>query len=410
MAEIAATPDVATAKSTATVGLSPHAGVEVEFRFSGLNPAQLEAMHQEVEEFEALTGIKVIADFSDWTSCLRLPCPIPDIWHGGGLWIPPMVDRGHVLELDDYVATWDEWEDFYPNVRADVVFESHSYGIPYRTNYRGSVVIRPSLFAGAGLAPEPPSTWEELNELAPKLTVRDGEKFDHAGFNLQHHTQVYEDFLTQAGGTTFSADLASPLNNTPEGHLALTQHVRHGLVEESMPKEGMDSGVPNLHAFCAGRVAIQMLWPGNVGNCETNAPDVFADISVGPPLEGPRRRAMQLFVDKYMVWAETKHPDAVFETLKYFVSPEPNYKINIANARSMPCRAAMEDYELYENEPYKSLARNIKYARIRQVVPEHFDVQPAMSRWVEKAGLGELSVSEALRGMDKEVQEIVDGA
>lgn len=380
----------------------PFDGVEISFRFGGLNPASEGAVRAAIVEFFKLTGITV------WP---RTPAGqgAPDIWYGGGLWTPVLAAKGQVLELDDYVASWDEWEDFYPGVREDVSYDGHVMGIPYRTNYRGSVVFRPSMFERAGLAPEPPGTWEELNELAPKLTVRDGDTFEQAGFNLQHHTQVYEDWLRQAGGGTFNEDLTKPSNDTPAGRMALAQHVRHGLQDGSMPREGIDSRVPNLHAFCAGRVAIQQLWPGNVGNCETNAGAVFDDLEVAPPLQGPARRVMQLYVDKYMPWKLTRNPDAVFETLKYFASPGPNYEINVLGDRSMPCRYAMEGYDLYQSEPYRTYAANVQFGETRKVVPEHFDVQPAMSRWVEKAALGELSVDETLRGMDAEVLEIITG-
>ena len=51
---------------------------------------------------------------------------------------------------------------------------------------------------------------------------------------------------------------------------------------------------------------------------EIYALDVFDDSLVGPPLEGPAQRAMQNHVEKYMASNLTKHPDAVFETIKYF--------------------------------------------------------------------------------------------
>ena len=409
LAETTEPPVEATANPETTARVLPYAGVDIEFRFNGLDPNSVEAVRREVKALEELSGIKVRVDLSGWAPCLQIPCPTPDIWYGRSWGTPGWVDKGYALALDDYVATWDEWEDYYPSVREDVMFEGHAYGIPFRTTYRGSVVIRPSLFEAAGLAPEPPATWDQLNELAPKLTVRDGETFEQAGVNLQHHTQVYEDFLVQAGGQTFSPDLARPLNSTPEGHLALAQHVRHGLVDESMPREGLDSGIPNLHAFCAGKVAIQMLWPGNVGNCETNAPEVYSDLAVGPPLEGPRRRGLQLYVDKYMVWEKTKNPDVAFEVLKFFSAPQRNYEINVFGDRSMPCRGAMEEFELYRSEPWKSFLENLQFGRIRQVVPWHFAVQDAMSRWVEEAALEGVTVPEALRGMDEEVHDIVSG-
>ena len=404
----------------------PYAGVEIDFLFNYQSIASEGAVRAEIAKFASLTGISVNPDFSHWITywdrqsardrqrrksgdSLWSATPIwPDIWQGGGLWIPVYAASHRILELDEYVASWDEWEDFYPDVRGDVNYDGHVFGVPYSTIYRGSVGIRPSLFEAAGLAPEPPSTWDELNEIAPRLTIRDGEVFEQAGFDLQHHTQVYEDWLIQAGGKVFDSELTKPLNDTPEGHIALAQHVRHGLLDETRPKEGMDSDTPYLHAFCGGKTAIQMLWPGNIANCESLAPDVFSDFAVGPPLKGPRQRAMQIFLRTYIPYKLTKQPDAVFETLKYFASPGPSYEIDVGFNRSMPCRAAMEEYELYDKEPYETLASNVKYARPRQKLPEHFEIQPAMSRWVEKAALGELGVSETLQGMDEEVQKLID--
>ena len=395
----------------------PFDGIRIEFWFPRLGPNEKEAFQAEVAKFKALTGMVIWPDFSDWgqrnTRSKRGfgAQSAPDISWGGSLWLPWQAASGWALELDDYVASWDDWDDFYPMVREDVTYEGNVYGIPFRTDYRGSVVFRPSLFEAAGLPPEPPSTWEELNEIAPRLTIRDGENFTQAGFDLHHaHTQVYEDWLAQAGGSPFNADLTRPTNDTPQGHIALSQHVRFGLVDETMPVKSMDSGVPNVPDFCAGNVAIQQLWPGNVGNCETNGPEVFADLAVGPPFQGPSQRAMQLYVNTYMAWKLTQHPDAAFETIKYFSSPGPNYEIHFIADRYMPCRTAMEDYDLYATDPWKTFASNGNYAQFRQVVTEHFDIQPAMSSWVEKAALGELSVDEALEGMDAEVLEYMSGS
>ncbi len=390
--------------------------VEIEFRFNGLNPAGQEAARAEIVNFKELSGITVKADFSDWASSFQkittgfAAQSAPDIWYGGGLWTPVLAAKGQVLEIDEYVNNWDEWSDFYPRGIEDVTYEGHIQGVPYRFNYRASPVIRPSMFEAAGLEVVVPSTWDELNAVTQQLTIRDGDRYEQAGINVEHHTQVYEDWLYQAGGNYFSEDRTMPLNSSPEGVQALSQHVRHGLVDETMPKEGMDSGVPNLHAFCAGRVAYQQLWPGNVGNCETNAPDVFADLFVGEPLRGPKEQVMEIYVDKYMPWKLTKNADATFATMQYFASPGPNYEINVVGDRSMPCRVAMESYELYKKEPWKTYSTNgNKFGKGRQIVEEHFDVQPAMSRWVEKAALGELSVEETLEGMDAEVLDIISG-
>jgi ABC-type glycerol-3-phosphate transport system substrate-binding protein len=407
----------AAAKEAAPAAAAPAAaaaleGVEIEVRWNGLDPAGQAAAKDGIVAFKEESGIVIKADFSDWASSFQkittgfAAGTAPDIWQAGGLWTPVLAAKGGTLFIDEFVNSWSDWSDFYPRGVEDVTYEGHVHGVPYRFNYRGNPVIRPSMFEAAGMDATVPTTWDEANEAAPKLTIRDGDKYTQAGFNLQHSTQVYEDWLYQAGGNYFSEDRTKPLNNTPEGITALKQHVHFG-EEGSMPQEGMDSGIPNLHAFCAGKVAFQQLWPGDVANCELNDPEVFADLLVGEPFTGPVEQVMEIYVDKYMNYKLTKSPEGVFATLEWLSRPEVNLKINVESRRSMPCRAAQEIYEIYQVAPWDQYVANAKFGKGRQIVPQHFDVQPAMGRWVEKAALGELTVEEALEGMDKEVLKII---
>lgn len=386
---------------------------EVEFQFSGLNPDGANAVRAEIIKFRSLTNIEVKPSFYDWErSYLNIVAGIqsqafPDVWYAREDWTPSFAAGGWLLAIDEYVDAWEEWNDFYPAAIDGATWDGHVHGVPFSANYRGSPVIRASHFEEAGLAPDPPRTWEELNEVSRRLTIRDGSNYIRAGVNLQHHAHVYEDWLVQAGGKIFSDDLSSPRNDSPEGIAALSQHVRPGSDDHSMPKEGVDSGIPRVHAFCAGRVSVQQLWPGNVGNCEINAPDVFADIVVGEPLRGPADQAMQIHVNHYMVSRQTGWPDASFEAMKYFASPGPNYDINVVSDRTMPCRGAMEAHPIYQSGPYNAFMQNAKFGKNRQIAPMHAEIQPAMSRWVVKAALAELTVEDALAGMDREVSEIL---
>ena len=238
------TPEPASAaKPVADRATLPYTGAEIEFWSPRTSPAGQEAMRVEFEKLKSLTGIKVQINLADYAcvSANRYACEIqpPDFWHGDGTWVPVMAARSQVLELDEYVANWDAWEDFYPRTREDVTYQRQVFGVPISTSHRGSVVIRPSMFEAAGLAPDPPDTWEALNEVTPRLTIADGKVFEQAGFNQTHDTKVNEDRLVQAGGSAFNADLTEPRNNTPEGRSALAQHVSHGLTGGTMPKEGV---------------------------------------------------------------------------------------------------------------------------------------------------------------------------
>ena len=127
------------------------------------------------------------------------------------------------------------------------------------------------------------------------------------------------------GGNYFNEDRTKPLNNTPEGEAALqfwVNFVEKGIV----PKEGMDSGVPNLNAYTAGKIALYPGWPQDMLNTKLNAPQIWEDTLVGPPLK-QKEQKFQLFVDKYMIYKRTKAADESFKLVKALVSGDAGIKL-----------------------------------------------------------------------------------
>ena len=381
--------------------------VDIYFHFSGLSIAGRDAVQKHVANFRDLTRINVRPEFVNWAGSFQdiarylAAQSAPDVWCGGTWWVPALAEPRQVLEIDAYVEHWDEWSDFYPAARADVEHGGHILGVPYRSNYRGSPVIRPSVFEAAGVPARVPSTWDELNEIAPKLTIKDGELVRRVGFALEHSAQVYEDWLLQAGGSVFSDSLQIPTNHTAQGFQALTQHVRYAATAK------YSYVARRLHSFCSGGVAIQQLWATDVGNCELNAPAMFDDLVAGRPFEGPKSRSMSIQFDKYMPNLLTKNPDATFETIKFFASPSVVEDIHGIGGRAMPCRMAMEYSRALRSEPYKSLAQNAKLGTRRQLIPNQLDVESAITSWVKKASAKEVSVEAALRGMDVDITGLI---
>lgn len=384
-------------------------------RFYGMPAATQTETRKEIDAFKAKSNITIEPDFIDWGASFQKITTdmaggtVPDVFATGGIWVPVLASKGITRPLDDFLKAWPDWTDFYPSMKEDASWKGEVHGIPYEVTYRGNPVWRKSYFKNAGLDPEKaPKTWEEAKELGKRLTKREGDKWEIAGFNLQiDSTQVYEDFLVQAGGHYFNEDRTKPTNNTPEGKQALEMLVWFGVVGQTMPKEGMQSGAPDLIAVAAGKVAIEQMWAYHVAAVERTKPEVFKDIGIGEPLTGPKAKALQIYVNRHAISSKSKEPEAAWEAIKYSSESDRNYRLNIVPQRSMPVRKALESFEMYQTSPWKELAANAQWGKPREVVPQHFDVQPAMGRWVEKAARGTISVEEALKGMDDEVAEIL---
>jgi ABC-type glycerol-3-phosphate transport system substrate-binding protein len=332
---------------------------------------------------------------------------------GGGLWTPVIASKNGTLELDTYLKDWPEWNDWYEVARKDVTYNGKIHAIPYRMNARGNIIYRKSLFEKAGLDPnKPPATWEEALAMAAKLTQKDSSgKITIAGWHIvmapPDLSQQYEDALYQMDGNYFNEDRTKPLNNTPEGEAALqfwVNFVEKGIV----PKEGMDSGVPNLNAYTAGKIALFPGWPQDMLNTKLNAPQIWEDTLVAPPLK-QKVQKYQIYVDKYMIYRRTKAPDESVKLVKALVSGEAGIKLGIEGTWGLPARKEHEKAPSYQDPRMKVFLSNIQYGKTRQIVPQHFDVQPTMGRHVEMAVKGVKSVKEALKEMDDAVLKILRG-
>lgn len=395
-----------------------NAAVDILLRLNGIDAPGQEFANDFIAAYNAEQNVNITIDYTDWASSFQKITTglaggtAPDIFMGGGLWTPVIASKGGALDLDSYIADWDEWSDWYERAREDVTYQGKVHAIPYRMNARGNIIYRKSFFEEAGLDPaQPPATWEDAHEMAIQLTKKQDDKYEVAGWYISMPppdlTQQYEDALFQAGGNYFNEDRTKPLNNTVEGEAALqfwVSFVQDGV----LPAEGMDSGIPNLNAYSAGKIALFAGWPQDMLNTKLNAPEIWEDTLVAPPLTNKEQR-YQIYVDKYFIYAGTKAPDEAVALVKALVSGDAGIQLGIEGTWGLPARKAHERAPSYQDPRMQVFLNNIQYGKPRQIVPQHFDVQPAMGREVEAAIRGVKSVQQALADMDDVVLKIIQG-
>jgi ABC-type glycerol-3-phosphate transport system substrate-binding protein len=97
------------------------------------------------------------------------------------------------------------------------------------------------------------------------------------------------------------------------------------------------------------------------------------------------------------------------ELVKALVSGEAGIQLGIEGTWGLPSRKQHESAPTYKDPRMQVFLQNIQYGKSRQIVPEHFDVQPAMGREVEAAVRGAKTVQQALVDMDDVVTKILKG-
>ena len=231
-------------------------------------------------------------------------------------------------------------------------FEGSFYALPYETDVR-LLFYNKDMFESAGLDPEKaPSSWDELLEIADKLTVKfDNGDYDRLGFNLIS-PQSY--FLTYVWGTGagYLDEEGEIKVNKPEIVDALTEwksmvdkYGKDGLYKFAsefgggaadpfiVEKLGMTIGVPDLFT------QIKTYNPDmNFGFCQVPYPAGPASWSNGFSLEMSSR---------------SEHPEEAFAFVSYLMSRDVQFYIGKNSSALITNMEAALDPALLEDPFWK---------------------------------------------------------
>jgi len=157
-------------------------------------------------------------------------------------WFMPLwLDKNLILPLDiqrlGYASLDAFRNDFAPAFLSGAIKDGKVYGYPLWF-YGYPNYLNTKQYKEVGLDPEKdaPATWDELGEVAQKLTVRDGDKFVRQGFKFAMHAAAwtviqFNPILIGAGGAWFDANGKCVVNSaagvkamTTRASIALKYH------------------------------------------------------------------------------------------------------------------------------------------------------------------------------------------
>lgn len=224
-------------------------------------------------------------------------------------WIAPLIDNGAVAPLDAEAMGFPSQAaviDAYVQGSLDyVIRDGVLYGVPLEvTNW--NLFINNIHFQDAGLDPvgDAPKTWEELLEVADKLTIRRGDVLERRGFDFRYAEMDvwFEPMIEQAGGVIFSDDYTKTLVNSP-ATLRVLEYFR-----EFGPK-GRNLGGPSYvaahSAFYTDKDSVSMGLSGlyqvlRIRRADMELYDNFTCAAL-PRFEGGRDVGSRIYMHSYMV-------------------------------------------------------------------------------------------------------------
>ena len=374
----------------------PHAGAEVVTTFMQSGTYDIGAEQLE-PGFEELTGIELEIVASPWAVLNQNH--ITDLITGTGefdvmsgeFWIASVWDK--MLPLDEFVERDNFGGDFISTIwqpGPSGYYDGKRIGIPYSAEAYG-IVVRTDIFEEAGIAADW-ETWDDYIATLDKLAMHlEGTDISPSVFSWGAAEQTPAIFLGMYDGYLVDADGNYALDE--ENAIAALEQMASLLEYNPEGATGLSIDEANS-VFLTGKAATMICWVGFVRNSAQN-PDASLvvdqwETAVFPGPGFPFLSAWNLFISQY-----SENPDAGWEWVKYYISPEQAKARFVELGVSSPYRSTYEDPELMDaySHDFPSHVHNLSRA---QSVPWVFEAFEIFFRNTSELVIGSLTAEEAL--------------
>lgn len=249
----------------------------------------------------------------------------PDIFRFHNTW-PAMLSKDLAPVPSKTVSHLNLSQNFYPSSLRDLIKGNQYYGIPLEVDGLG-LYVNEDIFREAGLIY--PKTWEELRQMAIRLTVKDASgKILVGGVamgktnNVEHWSDILGLMMLQNG-----VDLAQPIGNLAED--ALVYYTLFARPPDNTWDENQDNSVL---AFAQGKVAMIFAPSWEAFEIKKINPDVNFKILAVPQLPGVNLSWSSFWAEG--VWQKSKNQSEAFEFLEYLAGKEAMAKLYAEEAKT----------------------------------------------------------------------------
>jgi multiple sugar transport system substrate-binding protein len=387
------------------------------------------------EEFEATHDgvtvelVPIEASSNDYFTKLALmhgsESTAPDVMYEDTFMIKSDVDAGYLLPLDDYLAEWDEWDQFFDNAKnAGLGDDGLTYGVPMGTDTR-ALWYNTELFEQAGIpVPWEPKSWDDVLDTA--RTIKDqlpdvipmnvysgkamGEAASMQGFEMLLYgteDRLYEEesqkwvvgsqgFVDSLGfiQTIFDEGLA------PSPQQALDPNLGNTVTAQWLPE---------------GKLAIALDGSWQAGNWfesgEAPWPE-WNDIMGNAPMPSQHGQAPGA-VSMSGGWtlaigAESKAPDLAWEFIKLSLNQENSLSYDVAASQIAVRQDVAEDPEYIDANPsFEFFSGIVDVTHFRPATSDYPQISNEIQVAMEAVMTGQQTPEEAAAGYDAAVERIV---
>ena len=335
-----------------------------------------------------------------------------DLILGDVIWPAQFAVNGWILDLSDRFKDPDA---FLPGPIEAATYDGKLWSVPWYTD-AGLLYYRQDLLEKSGYS-EPPTTWDELQEMAAKVMKDEG--IDN-GFVFQG--DEYEggvcnglEYIWSHGGEVLDPnDPSKVVIDSPEAAAGLA--TEHSMVATgTSPKAVLQYQESETEgAFLTGTAVFMRIWPSTYALAgTTDFPDVkksqlgITEIPKDKPGD-PSYSTLGGWT--FMINAQSDMQDEAWEFTKWMTAPE-QLITNAKVGSKLPVRKALyDDPEVLNNAPVARLGKEaiIGNSTPRPVSPYYSDVSLELAEWFNTSLSGDASPEQAVATLQTNLQQIID--
>lgn len=308
-------------------------------------------------------------------------------------------------------------DEFYPQLWDTVEYEGDAYAVPFNTDTQ-VIFYNKTLFKEAGISEEQlPQTWEELETVARKLDVKNGDDFERIGFYPLWNLGADVWALNADDGVSWfdkDENVKIDTDNKVEAlEWILDWQEYYGQDTINRLEAEFGSGVAD--PFISGLVAMRAQNINYYSSLAENAPDdfEFGVIQIPEKESGSGHWSWGGgFVLEVPYGA--KDPEASYEFIKYLSTPEVQEKFGEKSFDIMANRTANENLVNNENLDengqmiYQMADENFANTVITPVPLTAPDFSSLVNEQIDQIMLGSKTPAEGLADAQKAVEDLVE--
>jgi len=379
--------------------------------------AEAEYVTKLVPEFERLNpGIKVKVQQVPWTAAQEKLVTAfasdntPDACQLGNTWVPQFAALDAILPLNEYVKISDQinQEKYFPGIWETNVIDNQVFGIPWYIDTR-VMFYRKDVFENAGYK-NPPKTWAELLDLSKKIKAMHPREEKYAIYLPTNEWAPFVMFGMEAGSSLLKNENTLGDFSSKEFKEAFKYSIEFH--KQNLAPIGISQVTNVYQAFADEYFSIYISGPWNIPEFKKWMIGNLSDKWMTAPMPGYANDYPGVSLaggSSLVIFKDSKYKKEVWKFFEYLSEKSTQIEFYKLLNNLPAIKEAWED-PIFKDDPYMQ-AFYLQFMNVRATpkIPEWEQIAFAkVQQYAELAARNVISVEEALRRLDKDVDRILE--